>query len=237
MHQQLKTTTTIPLDTYKHVSFRFEIDTFKGKRTTSVQRELIESFGYLPFDGPIVMNDADLRVVVFEEFKHKAPSPQRLFVGRLVGVSDRSSVAKYDLKKRNYISRTSMDAELSLVTANMTLAAPGKLIYDPFVGTGSFSVACAHFGAAAFGSDIDPRSIRGSGSKSLLSNFEQYEIVHNFLDSFAADLTHTPLRQAQMFDGIICDPPYGIREGPKVLGYRDANDRRMVIVNGKPAHL
>jgi len=213
------------------------VDSFKGKRSMTVQRQLIESFDYLPFEGPIVMNCPELRVAIFEEFKHKASSPKRLFVGRLVGTSGRTAIAKYDLKKRNYISRTSMDAELSLVTANLTLASPGKIIYDPFVGTGSFSVACGHFGAAAFGSDIDPRSIRGTVDKNLLSNFKQYDIVHNFLDSFAADLTHTPLRQGQIFDGIICDPPYGIREGPKVLGNRDASNREIVIRNGKPAHL
>jgi len=238
LHHQLKTNTQTPFESFRHVSFRFEIDSFKSKRSTTVQRELIESFGYLPFEGPIVMNNADLRIVVFEEFEHKVTAPKRLFIGRLVGTSGRLAMNKYDLKKRSYISRTSMDAELSLVTANMTLAAPGKIMYDPFVGTGSFSIACAHFGAAAFGSDIDPRSIRGvSAGKSLLGNFEQYDIVHNFLDSFAADLTHTPLRQAQLFDGIVCDPPYGIREGPKVLGYRDTGDRKVVMVNGKPAHL
>jgi tRNA G10 N-methylase Trm11 len=35
----------------------------------------------------------------------------------------------------------------SLITANMALAAPGKLFFDPFVGTGSFIVAASHFGA------------------------------------------------------------------------------------------
>ncbi|KAF3341912.1 tRNA (guanine(10)-N2)-methyltransferase [Carex littledalei] len=31
--------------------------------------------------------------------------------------------------------------------ANQGLAGPGKLVYDPFVGTGSILVAAAHFGA------------------------------------------------------------------------------------------
>lgn len=38
----------------------------------------------------------------------------------------------FDLKKRAYIGNTSMDAEVSLLMANQALAAPGKLIYDPF---------------------------------------------------------------------------------------------------------
>ncbi len=131
-----------------------------------------------------------------------------------------------------------MDSELALVTANISLAAPGKLFYDPFVGTGSFPVACAHFGATAFGSDIDGRSIRGKGRKTLLSNFVQYGITEQFGDSFVADLTNTPIRASRLFDGIICDPPYGVREGLKVLGNRDpSKSKEPVFQNGEAHHL
>lgn len=40
----------------------------------------------------------------------------------------------YTLKTRRYISTTSMDSELALITANIAHAAPGRLFYDPFVG-------------------------------------------------------------------------------------------------------
>lgn len=131
-----------------------------------------------------------------------------------------------------------MDSELALITANIALAAPGKLFYDPFVGTGSFPIACAHFGAIAWGSDIDGRSIRGKGQRSLLSNFFQYGLTGNFGDSFAADLTNSPLRTARLFDGIVCDPPYGVREGLKVLGSRDqTKGKEPVFQNGEAHHL
>jgi len=39
--------------------------------------------------------------------------------------------------------------------------APGKIIYDPFAGTGSLLYAVAHWGAYVFGSDIDGRQMRG----------------------------------------------------------------------------
>lgn len=32
-----------------------------------------------------------------------------------------------------------MEAEISLLMANQTLASPGKLMYDPFMGTGSMA--------------------------------------------------------------------------------------------------
>jgi len=131
-----------------------------------------------------------------------------------------------------------MDSELALVTANISLAARGKLFYDPFVGTGSFPIACAHFGAVTWGSDIDGRSIRGDGNNNLLSNFSQYGLIDHFGDSFVADLTNNPLRAANLFDGIICDPPYGVREGLKVLGSKDqTKPKEPVIQNGEAHHL
>lgn len=183
------------------------------------------------------MSGADLEMCIFEEYELKAPSPKMLYLGRFVGSSSRDAVARYDLKKRRYISTTSMDSELALVTANMALAAPGKLFYDPFMGTGSFPVACAHFGAMALGSDIDGRSIRGKQGRNVLSNFEQYGLMKNWMDSFVSDLTNTPLRSVRYLDGIVCDPPYGVREGLKVLGTKDGSGSELVLVDGKPAHL
>lgn len=206
------------------------------------QRKLIESFRYLGFEGSIRMKNPDQEFCIFEEWEldaaaHSVSEPHSLHLGRFIGGSERDIIAKYDLKKRKYISTTSMDSELALVTANVTLAAPGKLFYDPFVGTGSFPIACAHFGAMAWGSDIDGRSIRGKGKTSLLSNFVQYGLTDKFGDSFVADLTNTPLRRARLFDGIVCDPPYGVREGLKVLGSRDQNKgKEPVFQNGQAHH-
>jgi tRNA (guanine10-N2)-methyltransferase len=78
-----------------------------------------------------------------------------------VADGNRDAVQAFSLKKRLYLGTTSMDAELSLVMANMGLADSGKIIYDPFVGTGSFLCTCSYFGAYTFGADIDGRQIRG----------------------------------------------------------------------------
>lgn len=130
-----------------------------------------------------------------------------------------------------------MDSELALITANLTQAAPGKLFYDPFAGTGSFPIACAHFGAVSMGSDIDGRAVRGKNGVNILTNFQQYNIEDKYLDSFIADLTHTPLRTARVLDGVICDPPYGVREGLKVLGSKDGGKKEIHWIDGKAAHL
>lgn len=221
-----------------HSSFRFTITGYQGKRTAAFHKELIESFKFLGLQGRTRLKNAELELCMFEEFDHDAKEPKQLYLGRFVAGSDRDAVLQYDLKRRKYISRTSMDAELSLVTANLALAAPGKIIYDPFVGTGSFTVSCAHFGAKTLGSDIDGRSVRGIAEGiDIRTNFVQYGTTDNLLDNFISDLTNTPLRSARLFDSIICDPPYGIREGPKVLGYKPGKPAELVLIDGEPAHL
>lgn len=72
---------------------------------------------------------------------------RRIFFGREVGGADRRLLPTYQLKSRTYIGPTAMDAEIAFLMANQGLASTGKLVYDPFVGTGSILVAAAHFGA------------------------------------------------------------------------------------------
>ncbi|KAI6106819.1 hypothetical protein EDD16DRAFT_1626340 [Pisolithus croceorrhizus] len=54
-----------------------------------------------------------------------------------------------------------MEDEISLLMANRTQASTGKLIYDPFIGTGSVAYTTAYFGTLVYGSDIDGRQMRG----------------------------------------------------------------------------
>lgn len=238
---------------YKMVSFKFDVDTYASTRTAKERNEIIESFSFLAFEGPIKMVDADEKFCVFEEFAHQLASSgnpkthtepvlKRIYLGRWVTEGGRAEINTYNLKKRKYISTTSMDAELSLISANMTHAAPGKLFYDPFVGTGSFLVAAAHFGAVTCGSDIDGRSFRGKEATSntetgVIANFKQYGLLSRFLDTFTSDLTNTPLRSTRIFDGIICDPPYGVREGLRVLGHKDDSRKgELMMFQGVPSY-
>ncbi|GAD99370.1 RNA methylase family protein [Paecilomyces variotii No. 5] len=264
LHADVRRRTSDRWAAYNDVSFRFTVDSFASKRSQREKRDIIQSFAYLGFDGPIRMKDPDEDFWVLEEHTSdveiarvagavsdqaqettqamRAGQLEKIYFGRWIASGSRDLVAKYDLKKRRYISTTSMDAELSLVTANMALAAPGKVFFDPFVGTGSFCVAAAHYGALTLGSDIDPRSFRGKEEMSngkpmaLMLNFQQYGLESRFLDAFTSDLTNTPLRDMQFLDGIVCDPPYGVREGLRVLGLRDGR-KDEIIVDGVPAHL
>jgi tRNA (guanine10-N2)-methyltransferase len=262
LHAQVHRRTQHLWEKYKTTPFRFTVETFAGKRNPTQKRDIIQSFSYVGFEGPIMLTSPDEDFWVMEQYydpthvsgaerKSQAraqPQPQprvigplNIYLGRFIAGSSREDVNKYDLKKRRYISTTTMDAELSLITANMAGAAPGKLFYDPFVGTGSFLVAASHFGALTFGSDIDGRSFRGKdmtkGSPTGVElNFQQYGISKNFGDVYTSDLTNTPLLNRQFLDGIVCDPPYGVREGLRVLGTRDGRHIGEVMIDGVPAH-
>lgn len=257
LHSSIKSRSSHQWLKFRTCSFRLSIDSYCGKRASAEQRDVIESFSYLGFEGPIRMKGADESFDIFEDYgTRKTPAtgePLRLFFGREIALSSRDVVKKYDLKKRSYISTTSMDAELSLVGANLALAAPGKMFYDPFIGTGGLLVAAMHYGAMAWGSDIDGRAFRGNkraGSdqnniqeKSLWSNLKQYDLDSRFGDALITDLTNSPVMRRgrsgdgrSWLDGIVCDPPYGVREGLKVLGLKDGKDGEVVHRNGVPAH-
>ncbi|KAB5535180.1 S-adenosyl-L-methionine-dependent methyltransferase [Coniochaeta sp. 2T2.1] len=239
LHASVRATSSQAWPLYRTTSFKFWLDSYQGARTNAKRLSLIKEFAYLPFEGEVRMSNPEEEFTIFEDWPDQAvplgiPDPKCYHLGRRVGYGARDLPQKLDLKKRTYISTTSMDSELALITANMCLAAPGKMIYDPFVGTGSFPIACGLFGALTFGSDIDGRSVRGDEKeKTLKANFEQYGLRERMGAFFTADLTNSPIRRAQLgtgggkdgrgrtFDAILCDPPYGVREGLVVLGVRD----------------
>ncbi|KAI1817892.1 S-adenosyl-L-methionine-dependent methyltransferase [Poronia punctata] len=239
LHVVIKRDTAHLWPLYHEPSFKLSVDSFRGSRSQKQKIALINTFSYLPFKGPILLSSPDFEFTLFEEWAlepvpEKKTVPFKVHFGRLVGRSSRDLINTFDLKKRDYISTTSMDSELALVTANIALAGPNKLIFDPFVGTGSFPIACAQFGALVWGSDIDGRSMRGGGGKkSLRGNFQQYGLEKLLGGIFVSDLTNTPVRKARILDGILCDPPYGVREGLKVLGCRDPEKKSYTVEKGK----
>lgn len=258
LHEDVRQRAAPLWSAYTSASFKMDLDSFQGKRTAATRLKIINDFGKtLPFTGPVDLKEPDCILTIFERWEwgsmqKKLMDPEEYFMGRFVAGSAREASLTFDLKKRRYIATTSMDAELSLLTANLALAAPGKIFYDPFVGTGSFPLAAAHWGAVAWGSDIDGRAVRGSaagingagglggsreGRSDVRGNFEHYNLLAGFGDVFIADLTNTPLRHSggssRWIDGIVCDPPYGVREGPRVLGCRNPAKTPWVVETGR----
>ncbi|RKP07173.1 hypothetical protein THASP1DRAFT_17456 [Thamnocephalis sphaerospora] len=227
---------------YKHQSFKFNVVVFGGTQPWARQLEIINSFSYLAFEGKIDMKNASICFVVVEDYeldftREELPEhPSRLFFGRLVANGNRDAVKTFDLKKRKYLSNTSMDAELSLVMANQAMVAPGKIAYDPFVGSGIFLFTCSYFGAYTLGSDIDGRQIRGRDGRGVHTNVEQYALHGRVLDTMVFDVKNHPWRSCQIFDAIVT-APYGVRAGAKQLGRKEGKEKPVRYVDGEPAHL
>ncbi|XP_047951946.1 tRNA (guanine(10)-N2)-methyltransferase homolog [Salvia hispanica] len=210
-------------------TFRITVECFGKALSFPEQNERIQKLAFVPFQGRVNLRNPDHNFCLIDNDdygdKNGLPpaSQRRIFFGREVGASDRKILQTYQLKSRKYLGPTAMDAEMAFLMANQAQVKPGKLVYDPFVGTGSILIGAAHFGAMTMGADIDIRVVRdGRGPDcNIWSNFKQYGLpmpvsllrADNNLPPWRADLK-------EMFDAIICDPPYGVRAGGRKSGGR-----------------
>lgn len=214
--QQLSKEWYIP---FQDSAFRFEVEEYERKIPLSEQVQLINRFSFMPLNGPVSMTYPDVRFSLHL-------GPKKCYFGVKIGEGRRDLIDRFNLKKRHYLGTTSMDAELSLLMCNMAGIGPGTLVYDPFVGTGSFLCVASFFGAWALGSDIDGRQMRGGTRAitarekgySMRSNLQQYGVGSRFMDGLVFDFRHHPWRSSITFDAIITDPPYGVRAGAKKIG-------------------
>ncbi|KAF8320856.1 tRNA guanosine-2'-O-methyltransferase [Clavulina sp. PMI_390] len=234
-------------------SFKFVVDSIHHRIPQKRIRETIQSFSYMAWKGPIDMKNPEVVLTCLEEYSGPDPSAKRsehdgefihLYFGRLLSEegATRHLVTKFDVKQRVFYGNTSMDAEVSLLMANQAQAAPGKLVYDPFAGTGSMLYTAAHFGAFVVGSDLDGRQMRGKNATSsgTLRAATQYGVAHRLVDSLTFDVTRNPWRCGELFDAIVTDPPYGVRAGAKRLGGKKKNgelrEEPIVLEDGQLAH-
>ena len=216
----------------KGLSFKYTIDSFGKKYTGKESQSLIRGFSFLPLESHIDLeNPQVVYTLVIRTNSGILPIvPEEWYYTRLLTTGGRSAIDLFDLKKRNYIGITSMDAELSLYMSNMGKLRRGCLVLDPFMGTGSFLVTAAHFGAFTLGSDIDGRQMRGNttgnvrqylnetrerlpfqkskdpdGQQDVYSNAEQYNLQNRVLDMLVFDNNSHPWTRPQVFDAILCD--------------------------------
>ncbi|KAL8209527.1 hypothetical protein R6Q57_006259 [Mikania cordata] len=210
-------------------TFRIIIDSFGKAISFKDQTTRIQGMAYIPFQGRVDLRNPEHKFWLIETDDYGSANglppvvDKRIFFGREVGAADRKLLPTYQLKSRKYLGPTAMDAEMAFLMANQAQAMPGKLVYDPFVGTGSILVAAAHFGALTMGADIDIRVVRdGRGPDcNVWSNFKQYGLQMP-VSLLRADNNLPPWRPGlkEMFDAIICDPPYGVRAGGRKSGGR-----------------
>ncbi|PRT52519.1 tRNA (guanine(10)-N2)-methyltransferase [Wickerhamiella sorbophila] len=216
-------------------SFRFDFMCFQGSRTKDQQVDIINGFRYLNLAGPVRMKKPDVAFTLIEQFGLLEKEPKYIWFTSFVSDSDRHQIDVYNLKKRPFIGTTSFDAEMAFVTCNMAKIQKNDVVYDPFSGTGSFPVAAAYLEAIVFGSDIDIRSLKGYDK-----NFKFYNREKNLWGVSVMDFTHNALRKDLVFDAIVCDPPYGVREIIKVCGSKNPEKfagKENVLIDNVPAHL
>lgn len=230
---------------HKSISFKFDVFSYQGGRTKENNVKMIETFAFMGLPGPIRMKNPNQVFAILEHYnvvgQKSEPEPSQMWFGRQVCETYRHYADRLDLKKRKYIGTTSFDAELALVSCNIAHITTGKIMYDPFAGTGSFLIAGSFLGALTVGSDIDVRMLKGKSSQcNIDANFKQYGLTNKYLDVLTMDFTHNSFRNDFKFDAIVCDPPYGVREGLKVLGSKDEErfaGKEHVLIDGIPAHL
>ena len=144
---------------------------------------------------------------------------------------------RLDLRRRPFLSTTTLRVDRSLLLCNLGLAGagPNATLLDPYCGSGSLLLAGAALGAATVGADIDwrmvsdnrwPLGIRPTADRPQ-RGIERVRMRDNFteaglpepkallaLDMAAADAAAQLLEAngGHRYDAVVTDPPYGRRE-------------------------
>ncbi|VDM47947.1 unnamed protein product [Toxocara canis] len=141
-----------------------------------------------------------------------------------------------------------MDPELAFIQANLIKANTGSIVLDPFCGTGKITsfdisggllISAAHFGAAVIGTEINYQIARAVGKssrvgqkfltadESVAANFVQYGTEDRFMSLIIADASRHQIwarrsgKEDGIFDAIVADPPYGVREKGRKVGNKE----------------
>ena len=123
----------------------------------------------------------------------------RFFLGVQLASRDRKGFDRRRGPLRPFFVPSALHPKTARVMVNLSRAAPGSLLLDPFCGTGGIIMEASLVGCLPVGLDIDKRILRG-----CLLNLDHYGVrvltVHG-------DARAPPLRT--LVDAIATDPPYG----------------------------
>ncbi|KAA0703558.1 tRNA (guanine(10)-N2)-methyltransferase -like protein [Triplophysa tibetana] len=218
----------------QNLTYKINVYTFNKTLDFKDRIKKIDALDFLPFEGKVNLKDTDHIFCLLEDYgcdpNNIPEEPLHIYFGRWLADGQRELIRSYSVKKRHFIGNTSMDAGLSFIMANHAGVKADDLVYDPFVGTGSLLVACSHFGAYVSGTDIDYNTIHGIGKASrknqkwrgpdenIRANLRQYGTESLYVDVLVSDASQTIWRKNALFDAIVTDPPYGIRESTRRTG-------------------
>lgn len=201
-------------------TFAFSVDFFKDTVSYASRVQLINLFDPLPFQGKVDAVNPKLRFWLLRDVF------QRFYFGLEVGSLSLGPrfYSKYRLSEREYLGPTSTDNDLAFLMVNEALVTVNSMVLDPFVGTGSILVAAQHFGGICFGSDIDMRVLKGmkvgrsreGREADIFTNFRNYGL--QLPEILRCDNSKPAWGMTEIFDAIVCDPPYGVRARSRTAG-------------------
>ncbi|XP_028327486.1 tRNA (guanine(10)-N(2))-methyltransferase TRMT11 [Gouania willdenowi] len=219
---------------HKGSTYKINVYTFNKTLLFADRIKKIDALEFLPFEGSVSLKSPEHIFCLLEDYgtdPNNIPEhPDYMYFGRWIADGQRELIRSHSVKNRHFIGNTSMDAGLSFIMANHAKVHENHLVFDPFVGTGSLLVACSHFGAYVCGTDIDYNTIHGKGRSSrknhmwrgpdenIRANLRQYGTERMYVDVMVSDASKSVWRKAALFDAIITDPPYGIRESTRRTG-------------------
>ncbi|KAI6191518.1 Aminotran-1-2 domain-containing protein [Aphelenchoides bicaudatus] len=207
----------------RSIGKRQSVEYSEGLLDTYIQTAKIDT-------APVDLKEPDYYLSIIETFSND--ELQKVYFVKQIGAGQGNLKEQYSLKNRVYIGNTVMNPELAFLQANLSFIKSGDLVIDPFCGTGGLLLPCAHFGAFVVGSEINYKIGRAIGISSRLgegdlirghhsveTNFKQYGLENQFLSIILADASKKLLwRKGTLFDAIVTDPPYGVREKSRKVG-------------------
>ncbi|KAM4692977.1 tRNA (guanine(10)-N(2))-methyltransferase TRMT11 [Discoglossus pictus] len=215
-------------------TYKINIHSFNKTLTQKEKLLKIDALEFVPFKGRVSLQNAEHIFYLLEDYgpdpNAALKEPLQIYFGRWIADGQRELINSYSVKKRHFIGNTSMEAGLSFIMANHAGVKPNDVVFDPFVGTGGLLVSCAHFGAYVCGTDIDYNTVHGLGKatrmnqkwrgpdENIRANLRQYGLEKFYLDVLVSDASKAIWRKGSLFDAIITDPPYGIRESTRKTG-------------------
>jgi tRNA (guanine10-N2)-methyltransferase len=195
-------------------SFAVQVQNHNRKLTDDLRRDHIRDLvSSLHLTSPVDLKHPDHLIYLSLEYPQQGPL-ELLHLYCSVHLSEGNSQFpdKFPLPRRPFINKTSMEPALALYSAVHGLVGPGTISFDPFCGSGSLLVGIASLGGCVLGSDFDLPSMFQSDDRSIFGNFTHYQMSDKLLGLFRADFMNDNFRPNTLFDAIVTDPPYGIRE-------------------------
>lgn len=126
---------------------------------------------------------------------------EKIYFCRLVEDIPRGLFEKRKNDKRPFSSPISLSPVLARTVVNLTGLSPGKVLFDPFCGTGGILIEAGLCGIGVEGCDIDERNVEGCRENLEFCGIINHNIVKKDFNEH--------LKSFNDFDAVVTDLPYG----------------------------